>query len=58
MLAVHVKSTSEIESPCINVCIIEQGYCIGCGRTGDEIMEWLYADDDRKLEIIERIKNG
>ena len=54
-----MKSTSEVESPCVNICLIEEeGYCIGCGRTGDEIMEWLYADNDRKLEIIERIKNG
>lgn len=54
-----MKSTSEVESPCVNICLIEEeGYCIGCGRTGDEIMEWLYADNDRKLEILERIANG
>ena len=57
-LVVLVKSTSEVESPCINVCIIEDGYCIGCGRTQDEIGEWFYADDDRKLEILERLANG
>ena len=57
-LVVLVKSTSEVESPCINVCIIEDGYCIGCGRTQDEIGEWFYADDDRKLEILERLMNG
>ena len=37
----HVKSTSDISSPCIKVCIIESDYCIGCGRTLDEIGEWL-----------------
>ena len=58
VLVVLVKSTSEVESPCINVCIIEDGYCIGCGRTQDEIGEWFYADDDRKLEILERLTNG
>ena len=57
-LVVLVKSTSEVESPCINICIIEDGYCIGCGRTQDEIGEWFYADDDRKLEILERLANG
>ena len=57
-LVVLVKSTSEVESPCINVCILEDGYCIGCGRTQDEIGEWFYADDDRKLEILERLANG
>ena len=57
-----MRSTFEVESPCVNICLIEEGYCIGCGRTEDQIMEWLYADDDRKLEILdeisERIKNG
>tara|TARA_Y100001937_G_scaffold92414_1_gene125110 strand:- start:396 stop:590 length:195 start_codon:yes stop_codon:yes gene_type:complete len=57
-----VRSTFEVESPCVNICLIEEGYCIGCGRTEDQIMEWLYADDDRKLEILdeisERVKNG
>ena len=42
--------------------MIEEGYCIGCGRTQDEIMEWLYADNERKIEILddisERVKNG
>ncbi len=47
----HVKSTSDISSPCIKVCIIESDYCIGCGRTLDEIGEWLKASDQRKKEI-------
>ena len=58
VLVVLVKSTSKVESPCIKVCVIEEGYCIGCGRTQDEIREWFYADDDRKLEILERLANG
>ena len=58
VLVVLVKSTFEVESPCIKVCVIEDGYCIGCGRTQDEIREWFYADDDRKLEILERLTNG
>ena len=58
VLVVLVKSTFEVESPCFKVCVIEDGYCIGCGRTQDEIGEWFYADDDRKLEILERLANG
>ena len=54
----HVRSTFEVESPCVNICLIEEGYCIGCGRTEDQIMEWLYADDDRKLEILDEISEG
>ena len=32
----------EIESPCVKVCLIhpETGYCLGCGRTREEIARW------------------
>lgn len=25
------------DNPCIGICEIEDGYCIGCGRSADEI---------------------
>jgi predicted Fe-S protein YdhL (DUF1289 family) len=35
--------SQEIETPCIKVCVVDPdtGYCIGCGRTRDEIACWL-----------------
>jgi predicted Fe-S protein YdhL (DUF1289 family) len=32
-----------IETPCIKVCVVdpETGFCIGCGRTREEIGAWL-----------------
>lgn len=31
-----------VESPCINICVMDEatGWCIGCGRTLDEIARW------------------
>ncbi|MDT8759953.1 DUF1289 domain-containing protein [Sphingomonas psychrotolerans] len=31
-----------VRSPCINICRIDDatGWCIGCGRTLDEIARW------------------
>lgn len=40
----------KVKSPCNDVCQLERrsGYCLGCGRTGDEIMRWLrYTDAER-----------
>jgi uncharacterized protein len=51
---VAVKSTSDIESPCQNICVLQDGICIGCGRTSDEITEWFTATDDRKTIIKEQ----
>lgn len=50
---VRAKSTSNIPSPCIKICTIEEDHCLGCGRTSDEIREWFYCDDKRKQEILE-----
>jgi len=30
-------TTMSEENPCIGVCEIDDGYCIGCGRSADEI---------------------
>ena len=32
------------ENPCIGICEIEDGYCIGCGRSADEIFGETDAD--------------
>ena len=34
---------SAIETPCIKICVVdpETGFCIGCGRTRNEIAGWL-----------------
>ena len=31
-----------IESPCANICVMDDasGWCLGCGRTIDEIAGW------------------
>ena len=52
------RSLSTIPSPCIGVCSLDEvsGQCIGCLRTGDEIMAWPGADDAGRLAILARLK--
>jgi len=57
---------SNSQSPCILVCSIDRktGFCFGCGRTGDEIANWLnFSPAERqtvtdalaaRLELVER----
>lgn len=44
-----VWSRQEPESPCVKICVIQPatGYCVGCGRTIDEISRWggMSADE-------------
>ncbi len=43
-----------IESPCIGVCTIINGKCIGCRRTSDEISNWLFYEDIQRKNVTER----
>lgn len=28
---------SDKDNPCVGICEIQDGYCIGCGRSADEV---------------------
>jgi uncharacterized protein len=44
----------EVESPCVNVCVIhpEARICTGCHRTLDEIAAWSRLTPERRRAII------
>ncbi len=41
-------------SPCIKTCVLDPvtGWCIGCGRTGDEIGAWTVMTDDEQRALV------
>ncbi|MGJ8570112.1 MAG: DUF1289 domain-containing protein [Hoeflea sp.] len=43
-----------IESPCILICSIDlmTGYCFGCGRTRDEIAQWMSYSPETRTEVM------
>jgi predicted Fe-S protein YdhL (DUF1289 family) len=47
-----------IESPCNRICTMDErtGWCLGCWRTIEEIMEWGPARDERKREILRELE--
>lgn len=44
-------------SPCILVCSIDEtsGYCIGCGRTRDEIAGWTSFTDAERRTLMDAL---
>ncbi len=44
-----------VESPCINICKMEAGLCIGCLRSLDEIARWANVGDDGKRLILDAV---
>ena len=45
--------SDKIISPCIDRCFTDGKMCPSCGRTNDEIQEWLDATEERKAEILQ-----
>ena len=40
-----------IESPCLYICTLENGVCIGCKRTKEEISKWRDMTDEEKQKV-------
>ncbi len=45
-----------IDSPCKHICVLEEGVCIGCYRTKEEISKWSKMNDEEKQKVLDRIK--
>ena len=46
----------EIKTPCIQVCKIVNGYCVGCRRTGKEITRWLKYTHEEREDIMQQLQ--
>lgn len=52
-----INNDSFVITPCVGICKIdESGSCLGCKRTRDEISEWFWMEDSKKIEIMEQLK--
>ncbi len=49
-----IWARNEIESPCVNICVIhpEARICIGCHRTGEEITCWSRLSPEARRTIM------
>jgi len=44
-------------TPCIGVCQVRDNRCQGCGRTLEEIGQWIYYSDQEREAVMERLEN-
>lgn len=42
------------ESPCTRLCVIDTvtGWCIGCGRTGEEVAAWPAMAEEARAALV------
>ncbi|WP_370229913.1 DUF1289 domain-containing protein [Cognatishimia sp.] len=55
----RVWRRNEIDSPCIQVCVIHptERICTGCYRSIDEIGAWSKFSEDERKEIMDELPN-
>ena len=41
------------KSPCVNICVLEDKYCVGCGRSIEDISLWNTYTPEQKRKVIE-----
>ena len=56
-LSTPIKATSDVASPCINICRMHgaTGWCEGCARSIAEIAAWSKLDDAGKRAVLAQL---
>ncbi|WP_166269329.1 DUF1289 domain-containing protein [Marinobacter caseinilyticus] len=51
-----MSAGDKVRSPCISVCALDESdVCIGCQRTGDEIMYWTQMTNEERLDVLRKV---
>ena len=50
------KKLGTVPTPCVKVCRIEDGYCVGCMRTIDEIRDWMLLSEYEQRMLVHELK--
>ena len=49
--------STAIDTPCVNICVIEEdGLCVGCARTLDEIAGWGTMSAEQRRELMSMLR--
>jgi len=48
--------SDEIQSPCIDLCIMEDGVCTGCGMTNQELTKWPEMTNEERKKVVDRLE--
>ena len=45
----------EVESPCVDICLMDDGVCTGCGMTNEELTKWDKMSNEDKQKVVDRL---
>ncbi|WP_100641409.1 DUF1289 domain-containing protein [Marinobacter salexigens] len=51
-----MAAEEKVRSPCVSICALdERDICIGCQRTGDEILHWTSMTNRERQAVLENV---
>jgi predicted Fe-S protein YdhL (DUF1289 family) len=51
------RNLGSVPSPCVKVCRIDdEGFCVGCKRTLDEIRDWCIMSEYEQRKLLHELK--
>lgn len=53
----QLNNKKKIQSPCNRNCKLIDGFCTGCYRSYEEIVNWLKFSDEKRAEIMGGLAN-
>jgi len=48
----------KISSPCIRFCKLKDGFCEGCGRSWEQIRDWVFYTEEKRLDIMKSLSSN
>lgn len=53
----NTENNNSNKSLCVNICVLDdEGFCVGCDRSVEEITGWSSMTDEEKEEVLENIE--
>lgn len=51
-----MATEDKVRSPCVSICALdERDICIGCQRTGDEILRWTSMTNYERQAVLVKV---
>jgi predicted Fe-S protein YdhL (DUF1289 family) len=47
-----MDTAAKVSTPCTRFCKLKDGFCIGCGRSWQQIADWTQYSEKTRLEIM------
>lgn len=51
-----MSASDKVRSPCVSVCALDENdICIGCQRSGDEILRWMSMTNEERRDVLRKV---